>query len=752
MLSKVSLTFFMTQRKSPHITITQQTYPDGDIHLHEARMGHFLWLLLRMKYCASQQIPGWAGFISMTGTTPQSLTTIDYYPVIPHPITDYRTVQECFKYAENATAEVGQQYVITTFDLGVCMKAYPLVWNNPVRYEKHIVLIGTFHLVCAYMKMVGKKMIGSGLSDILLEAGLIGLGSVEGVMSGRHYDRAMNCHKVMLECLERLLFTEYLVQQNEAVVFDTMPEQSKEFLRQVMQAPSRDTMNSVLADTPLKQYIDGFMQFRDEVGEGRLGVIAQLWMSYMDHIWLVLALIHAVKHNDFLLYAHCLHHMSDLFFSFRGQNYARYLTYFSMFITNIETSHPGATELLKRGAMSVARSFIPGNRCAVDKTMEETFVRHAKSRGGAGGTGAGVTGVLTNQDAYQRWVRTTHARSQYVNTTFSMADMLTPTDGGKHRDARPAEILKSEKLVSKAQDAVRSFLNPFSSDCKENLLILSSGAAASVEVQRDVLRAEAAGKEAKNNFITERLETSTNFFEPIKRLKLKTLGDMSKRGKVTAIQNKLVQYQQQGNIALHLLMKCQKEGINLDLKELMKYPLTPVPYSIGTADGFLDKTDKSKGIQRLIKDQEDSPLPNHDERLVIQDGNAVFHCMKDIPSNFNKICAKVFDIMPHAGDVVFSTDSYNPNSIKSMERLRRGCGERLIIKGENTKRPVDWKSFLNNDTNKQQFIKLLTHLWSQDSYAPKLQGRKVVIINDGSANLLTSHDGVQTVHTDIDEL
>ena len=45
----------------------------------------------------------------------------------------------------------------------------------------------------------------------------------------------------------------------------------------------------------------------------------------------------------------------------------------------------------------------------------------------------------------------------------------------------------------------------------------------------------------------------------------------------------------------------------------MKYPLTPVPYSIGTADGFFAKTDKeTKGIQRLIKDQEDSPLRNPD--------------------------------------------------------------------------------------------------------------------------------------------
>ena len=31
---------------------------------------------------------------------------------------------------------------------------------------------------------------------------------------------------------------------------------------------------------------------------------------------------------------------------------------------------------------------------------------------------------------------------------------------------------------------------------------------------------------------------------------------------------------------------------------VLKYPLTPVPYAIGTADGFLAKTDKSKGFHR----------------------------------------------------------------------------------------------------------------------------------------------------------
>jgi hypothetical protein len=47
--------------------------------------------------------------------------------------------------------------------------------------------------------------------------------------------------------------------------------------------------------------------------------------------------------------------MYDLFFSFGGQNYARYLTFFSVFLANIEISHPDATDLLKR-KMSCARA------------------------------------------------------------------------------------------------------------------------------------------------------------------------------------------------------------------------------------------------------------------------------------------------------------------------------------------------------------------------------------------------------------
>ena len=102
---------------------------------------------------------------------------------------------------------VGQAYTITTFDLGACIQAFPIIWNNPTRYEKHIVMIGSFHAVCAFKKMLGKKMNGSGLDDILVEAGLVSCGSLHRVLSGKDYSRAMVCHKALLEALERILLS-----------------------------------------------------------------------------------------------------------------------------------------------------------------------------------------------------------------------------------------------------------------------------------------------------------------------------------------------------------------------------------------------------------------------------------------------------------------------------------------------------------------------------------------------------------------
>ena len=65
----------------------------------------------------------------------------------------------------------------------------------------------------------------------------------------------------------------------------------------------------------------------------------------------------------------------------------------------------------------MARSFVPGNRCPVDKTIEETFMKHSISHGGGS---AGFSGLLSNYDTYQRWVQAAHEIVQFVILSLSL--------------------------------------------------------------------------------------------------------------------------------------------------------------------------------------------------------------------------------------------------------------------------------------------------------------------------------------------
>ena len=130
--------------------------------------------------------------------------------------------------------------------------------------------------------------------------------------------------------------------------------------------------------------------------------------------------------------------------------------------------------------------------------------------------------------AYQRWCRTTSARAQLYEKTLEMCDMIDDPEcpkAGKHRELEAAQIKKSEEAVQRTITAIRSFTDPFSIMDKDRLYSLASGAPSSSKVESDVLRAEALGKELKNDFIRERLQNGyeDSFFEPIKRQKLQTM-------------------------------------------------------------------------------------------------------------------------------------------------------------------------------------------------------------------------------------
>ena len=136
--------------------------------------------------------------------------------------------------------------------------------------------------------------------------------------------------------------------------------------------------------------------------------------------------------------------------------------------------------------------------------------------------------------------------------------------------------------------------------------------------------------------------------------------------------------------------------------------------------------------------------------------NYLFHikCTNDVVLvcyNNSFFLLQLYSIMAKNSDVIFSTDSYQPLSIKALERMRRGTGDKLIIRGVMTKKPADWRAFLANDENKQQLINIIRKVWSADTFSAEINQRKVLLVEEGHAYMLRS-DGPHVRQAEVQSL
>ena len=288
------------------------------------------------------------------------------------PVTKKATVQHILKLSQQASLEV-QQYKVVTFDLAVAKKAYSLVWQSPEEFSDVIVRMGSFHLTCAVMGALGRKLRCNALQEVLIESKICAGGSIEQGLTGKHYNRALRVHKVVYEALERILRQVY--ESLNGCLFD---EQGVTTLDHLAKNPCKDNLLACLASESCNKSIDRYNEFKETVRRGALGKTAQYWLSYMEKVGLILQFQRATKENCLTLHLASLQRMRSLFFIFDHPNYARYSAFYLLNMLNLEKMHPGAEDLLKNNGFSVNRSGVPSFRNAVDITFEQTIKKRSR--------------------------------------------------------------------------------------------------------------------------------------------------------------------------------------------------------------------------------------------------------------------------------------------------------------------------------------------------------------------------------------
>ncbi|KAL8573826.1 hypothetical protein ACOMHN_019099 [Nucella lapillus] len=561
----------------------------------------------------------------------------------------------------------------------------PCFVNQKVEPKLNIVETRMFHFLCSYMAALGKLVRGSGLGDVIVQSGICASGSIEAVLAGKHYNRALRVHKVVLESLQRLLLEQFLNESTEAT------ELFQQLSDDLQLCKDRLQLEAILSKPSAVRFFNLYTTFKERIISGEKGSTPQFWLQYAERVWLILRLLRATNENDFDLHLSCLQDMCPLLFAMDHHNYARYATVYFLHMLNLSHNHPDAIQHLRQGGFSVARSSVPACRIPVDQTIEQTINCQAKSKGG-------IVGFSRNSAAYFRWCMTRHVRASFLAATLEMAGMTGDDVNKVHKDLQPSGTRTSEDNVKRMTESFLSFMNPFSVE-EPGLYCLSSGMPAPESVQEALLSADTRGKEAFNIFITERLVNKTlSFHAPLKKVGLKTFASVHKTKTVRASSNKTIQVAAQRDIFGQLMMISQENNINL--QKVMCYPLSPIPWSMATPDGMPAKTDKSKLMQLLEKEQVLQDL-DRSKCTSIVDGMVLLHSLTALPSTFAELADKVLRCLPASTRVDFVADTYHPDSIKMMERIRRGQSETFLLSGPNTK--VKYVNQLRFDLLKEKF-------------------------------------------------
>lgn len=139
-----------------------------------------------------------------------------------------------------------------------------------------------------------------------------------------------------------------------------------------------------------------------------------------------------------------------------------------------------------------------------------------------------------------------------------------------------------------------------------------------------------------------------------------------------------------------------------------------------------------------------SRLPaNGSIAAYVVDLMALIRTFKTYPDTFEALALKVFSSIPKGYrrvDIV--ADAYLPQSIKSVERDRRGTALKIIVRSAQSKLPRDFTAFLSNGENKTRLIDLILSVLvsKRESILGSLKSEVVYFSSYQKCTLVTKED------------
>ena len=460
----------------------------------------FAWVLCRLSHSEGlftttddpQLIPSWTAFNAIIRQNHVPIqSNIGYLQMIDASPTELSTVYTLMKRSLDLADQLSQEDAIIVVDQAIYAKVMEIIWKNPQEFNRLIPRLGAFHTCCTFLAVIGKRFAESGLNDLLIESEVCAAGSLRGVMEGRHYNRAVRIHKIVLEALLRIRLSSFQTWLQESNM--TVDDASLcELIQLIRNDSSEGNLELLLQHPEFIQLHEAYMDFRNS----DQGAMSRYWGSYIDMVELLLRFIRSTREGNWQLHLACLQGIMPWFFAYDRTNYARFTPVYWCQMQLLSHTHPEAHQKLSEGEFAVQMSNTNGfGQIPVDQTIEETINRDSKVKGG-------IIGFSQKKNTVQRWILTAHERAEFTQLCRRLAG-LTRNSQNKHKQASKSRMKKDENDVQKVQSILLGWGNPF--EPGEDIKHLASGVTVSSVVSEDLENAEEKGRELLNKFVTDRL-------------------------------------------------------------------------------------------------------------------------------------------------------------------------------------------------------------------------------------------------------
>ena len=110
---------------------------------------------------------------------------------IDSPATDHKTAFEVLCRGCEIKDRLKLKAVVCVFDQAFYAKAAEIFWRHRDMFENLVIMIGGFHLLMMLLGVICIRFSDAGLREIAIQSEAVAEGSIEKVLEGKNYNRAV---------------------------------------------------------------------------------------------------------------------------------------------------------------------------------------------------------------------------------------------------------------------------------------------------------------------------------------------------------------------------------------------------------------------------------------------------------------------------------------------------------------------------------------------------------------------------------